>query len=330
MSLFFEEVCQQPKAIRDTIKHNQESCLKSSKPFLITGMGSSLAASELFASYLNLNNLKATAIDNSEILQYVKQELIDQHELIIVSQSGESYEAKQLATLISSVTAITNSPNSSLVQLSERAFFTYAGKESAIASSKSFTTTIALMLMLAEKLTGNKIKEDLLRSADAVENMLKHSESIKNLVGKWINPTKPLILLGRGPSVITARQASLTLKETARIFAEGMSFPQFRHGPFELLEEKPQIIFFNPKGITYEISKTYVEEIADRGAKVLYIADEKLEHSNIKSIEVDSVSEYVSVIPFSLVIQLAAIALSEKRGLVAGEAKVITKITDKQ
>ncbi|MDQ0252984.1 glucosamine--fructose-6-phosphate aminotransferase (isomerizing) [Evansella vedderi] len=329
MSKFFDEVKQQPEAIRKTIALNKESTLKGEKPLLFTGMGSSLAASELLVSYLGSHGIRASAIDNSELLYYYPDTFFQKHDVVVTSQSGESYEAKELAKRYS-VSAITNTPGSSLDKESVHAYYTDAGKEEAIASSKSFTTTVTLMLLLGSKLAGKDLTSDLVKTAEVLEENLAKADDIQQLIGSFIDPTRPLMLLGRGPSVTTTRQGSLTLKETARIYAEGMSAPLFRHGPFELLEENLQAIFFNPKGVTYERNKDYVFELVQRGAKVLYVADEPLEHENIQSVVMDSVNEYCSVIPYSFVIQMAAVILSEQRGLTAGEAKVITKITGKE
>lgn len=330
VSKFFEEVCQQPEAIRNTVLHNQKAELNLEKPLLLTGMGSSLAASELLVSYLGSYGVSASAIDNSELLYYYPNTYFDNYQVVATSQSGESYEAKELCTRYLNTIGITNTPNSSIDQLSKDTFYTYAGREQAIASSKSFTTTAALMLLLGSKLVGKDLSAVLYKTADVIEESLLKASEIQQLIGEFIDPIRPLMVLGRGPSVVTARQASLTLKETARIYAEAMSAPLFRHGPFELLEENLQAIFFNPKGKTYELNQNYVIELANHGGKVLYVSDEPLEHENIQSVVVDSVSEYVSVLPYSFVIQLAAIELSKQRGLVAGEAKVITKITGRE
>ncbi len=330
MSKFFEEVKQQPEAILNTISANQEKELKSNKPLLLTGMGSSLAASELFVSLLNAKGIQAVALDNSELLYYYSDKFLNQYEIIITSQSGESFEARELAGRYEQVMAITNSPESTLDKSAQEVFYTQAGKEEAIASSKSFTTTVALMLQLGSKMVGEDFTEYIREAAKVISTHLERADEYMEKIGSFLNPEKPLVLLGRGPSVYTARQGSLTLKETARIFAEALSAPQFRHGPFELLEEKLQAIFFNPKGNTYEINQKFVLEMADLGAKVLYVSDEAIEHENVLSLEIESINEYVSVIPYSLVVQLAAVELSKKRGLVAGEAKIISKVTGKE
>lgn len=330
MSKFFEEVKQQPDAIRETIRLNGKTSFAPDKPLLLTGMGSSLAAAELLVSYLNLHGIQALAIDNSELLYQYPESFIEGHQLVIVSQSGESFEARKLAERYPHAAAITNSPDGSLAKLAQDVLLTHAGKEEAIASSKSFTTTAALMLLLGSRMAGNDLSDELYCAADVVEEQLEREAEYRALIREYLNPEKPMVLLGRGPSIYTARQGSLTLKETARIFAEAASAPQFRHGPFELIKEKLQAVFFNPKGTTYEINRKYVLEMAELGATVLYVSDEPLEHERVKSLVIPSVSEYVSPVIYSLVIQLAAVELSAVRGLVAGEAQIISKVTGKE
>lgn len=327
---FFKEVSEQPEAIRQTVRQNEFSYLKPSKPLLLTGMGSSLAASELLVSYLNHHGIESTAMDNSELLHYFSPDLLANYSVMITSQSGESYEAKLLSEICPEAFAITNTPTSSLAEKSRIVYYTHAGVENAIASSKSFTTTAALMLLLGSKLTGEDLSQKLMGAADVIESNLLKAEDFKQQIANFIDPEKPLVLLGRGPNISTARQGALTLKETARMFVEGVGASQFRHGPFELIKENLQAIFFNPKGVSFERNQEYVVEMANLGAKILYVSDEPLEHENVESIILPSVHEFVSPIPYSLVIQLAAIVLSEKRGLVAGESEIITKVTGKE
>jgi glucosamine--fructose-6-phosphate aminotransferase (isomerizing) len=329
MSQFLAEVKEQPAAIRETVKRNADLAFESDKPLLFTGMGSSLAASELLVGYLQENGIQAVAVDNSELLYYHSDKFLDLHQVVVVSQSGESYEARKLAERYP-VTAVTNTEGSSLAKSAKRVLYTHAGKERAIASSKSFTTTVALMLLLGAKLAGRSLTEPLFAAADVLERELAREAELRERIASFLDPERPLELLGRGPSLCTARQGALTLKETARMYTEAMSAPQFRHGPFEIIKENLQAVFFNPKGATYEINRNYVLEMAGLGARVLYVSDEPLEHERICSIVMPSVHEYVSVIPYSLVTQLAAVELSARRGLVAGEAKLISKVTEKE
>lgn len=331
MSLFYEEVLEQPKAIKDTITGNigTQFSIDPKKPILFSGMGSSLAASQLAALYVNSFGGMAHAIDSSELLHY-QMEMLDHYNVFVSSQSGESVETRVVVNKNKTVKAFTNSPGSSIAEGACETYYTKATPEKAIASSKSFTTTVALMLYLASKQYGESLEKDILRAADVVDEVLTNSFDEVGEIIKTIDPDRPLLLIGRGPSVTTAEQGGLTLKETARIFSESLSSAQFRHGPYELLKEQFQCFLFNPYGKTYELNKEMAKEIADYGGKVIYISDEHLDYKNIESIKIDSVNEFISPIIYSSVTQIAAVKLSEKKGLVAGEASIISKITGRE
>ncbi|MDN7242744.1 SIS domain-containing protein [Planococcus sp. N028] len=332
MSLFYQEVLEQPKAIKDTIHGNTdvELSLDSTKPILFSGMGSSLAACQLAALYMNRYGGMAQAVDSSELLHY-QMEMLDHYNVFLSSQSGESIETKEVANKHKRAKAFTNSPGSSIANAASETYFTKATPEEAIASSKSFTTMVSLLLYLSSKKFGEPLEEEILQAANVIEEVLESRfEEIGELISKTIDPNQPLLLIGRGPSVITAEQGGLTLKETARIFSESLSSAQFRHGPFELLKEPFQCFLFNPFGETYELNIEMAKEIARLGGKVIYVSDEPLVAENIESIQLNSIDEFVSPIIYSCVVQIAAIMLCEKKGLVAGEASLISKVTGKQ
>jgi glucosamine--fructose-6-phosphate aminotransferase (isomerizing) len=326
-------VLEQPKAIKDTINGNLETelAIDPDKPILLSGMGSSLAASQLAALYINSFGGMAQAIDSSELLHY-QMGMLDHYNVFLGSQSGESIETKEIVNRHKDVKAFTNTPESSVASMASETYFTKATPERAIASSKSFTTTVALMLYLSSKKFGEPLGEELLQAADVIDEVLaERFEEIGDAISRTIDPTLPLLLIGRGPSVVTAEQGGLTLKETARIFSESLSSAQFRHGPFELLKEKFQCFLFNPYGKTFELNREMAKEIASHGGKVVYVSDEALDDDeNIESIVLNSIDEFISPMIYSCVVQIAAIKLCEKKGLVAGEASLISKVTEKQ
>ncbi|MCY9668376.1 hypothetical protein M5X11_26215 [Paenibacillus alginolyticus] len=137
--------------------------------------------------------------------------------------------------------------------------------------------------------------------------------------------------MGRGPSVTTADYDGLLLKETARMFTESLSVAQFRHGRFELVAEKFQCIFFNPPGPSYEANEAFAREIADQGGQVVYISNRAITHPTVSSITlVDAFNEFISPIIYVFFVQLIALEMSHRKGLVAGEAKLVGKVTGKE
>lgn len=333
MNVYLKEVYEQPTAIQITLEANKDQCIihvDRNKPFLFTGMGSSLAAGQLVSLYLNSHGTVAASVDNSELLHY-QTDILDQYNVVVISQSGESIEAIKLIERYPYVIGVTNTPGSSLALRAKEVFYTCAGKEEAITATKTFTTTAALLLQLASKTVQKNMEPSIFQVTKIMEKVLQERSSIGSKTAKFLNVQRPLMFLGRGPSVTTADLSSLLFKEGARVFTESLSLAQFRHGPFELLaDEGFQCFFFNPFGKTFEINHKFAEEIADHGGKVVYISDQELIHPNVLSIQLESINEFVSPVVYAIVPQLAIAEISRQKGLVIGQAELLSKVTVKE
>ncbi|SFD76192.1 glucosamine--fructose-6-phosphate aminotransferase (isomerizing) [Bacillus sp. OV194] len=330
MNVFMKEVAEQPQALKDTLEANRGNYLSLdlNRPLLFTGMGSSLAAGQLAALYLNAKGYPAAAVDTSELLHY-QIPMLKHYQPIIVSQSGESYEACRLAAQLSEYTAITNTPQSTLAQGASQVFYTAAGKEESITATKTFTSTAGLLLQLCSQWVNAPLEQALFQAVSKLETAIKEEE-ISSRIGNFLSEDRPLFLLGRGPSVITSDLGALLLKEAARMQTESLSLGQFRHGPFELLADSFQCILFNPKGTTESLNHNFAIEIAELGGKVVYVSDQALTHPNVLSIQLNSIDDFVSPLIYAYVVQMATAALSQKKGLFLGQATLLSKVTKKE
>ncbi|MDN4073874.1 SIS domain-containing protein [Fictibacillus terranigra] len=328
--MFMKEVAEQPQALKDTLESNRGNhlSLDLNRPLLFTGMGSSLAAGQLAALYLNAKGYPALALDTSELLHY-QLPMLQHYQTIIVSQSGESFEACQLAAQLKEYTAITNTPQSTLTSKASQVFYTLAGKEEAIAATKTFTSTAGLLLQLCSQWANEPLEDALVQAVSGLEAAINEQE-IKNQIESFLSFDQPLFLLGRGPSVITSDLGALLLKEAARMHTESLSLGQFRHGPFELLADSFQCILFNPKGTTTSQNHNFAMEMAELGGKVVYVSDQVLTHPMVLSIQLKSIDEWVSPLIYCYAAQMATAALSQKKGLFLGQATLLSKVTTKE
>ncbi|NRF92435.1 SIS domain-containing protein [Paenibacillus frigoriresistens] len=332
MSKFWNEVLEQPDALLRTLDANRESRIlldETAKPILFTGMGGSLAAAQLASLYLNAKGIVSSAMDTSELLYY-QSKILDNYQIILISQSGESIEAVKFLDTYSNIIGVTNTLGSSVALRSKQVFFTYAGKEESVAASKSFTSTLLLLLLLASRFANDDLEAELLDTIAILTKTIYAKEDFLPLI-QLLHADEPLVLMGRGPSVTTADYGGLLLKETARMFTESLSVAQFRHGPFELVAEKFQCIFFNPPGPSYEANEAFAREIAEQGGQVVYISNRAITHPTVSSITlVDAFNEFTSPIIYVFFVQLIALEMSQRKGLVAGEAKLVGKVTGKE
>src|SRR5258706_2786491 len=184
-SRFFQEILQQPQALRSTLKaFNETSSIDTVKALIeqahtviLTGMGSSLAAAYYGACLLRQQSLRAIALDASELL-HSQQSLLDRHTLLaIISQSGSSAELCKLLDSIEGripVLAITNSPQSQLACRSTAAMFLDSGEEQT-ASTKTYVCSLAMLYLLGTQLCATHITSELPSVIATIEHQFLHS-----------------------------------------------------------------------------------------------------------------------------------------------------------
>ena len=178
--------------------------------------------------------------------------------------------------------SICNTVGSTLARRSCATLYTQAGPEIGVASTKAFTTQVALVYALALALarrTGTLGAESLRRRADALHRVpaqlerfiAEHDESIAALAKRYVD-ARAVLFLGRGLLVPLAREGALKLKEITYIPAEGHPTGELKHGTIALIDAAVPSIFLLPSG-ERELEKTLVSmaEVAARGGPVIAV-----------------------------------------------------------
>lgn len=351
MRKFSEDMIEQPYVLQQvasyySIEEGRE-LLRSSKTLadryagrvVFTGMGSSYAASRLAGNYLWSLGIPAIYVEASELLHYGMKTILDQSLLVLISQSGESVEVKEILQQLApsvEVIGITNDPASTLARRSSLVFPLFAGEESTT-SSKTYTATLAVTLLLCGSIAG--LSPDLTTASIQVASN-KFSELDTNLasidwgqVTEWVQAANAVYLIGRGPAVASALQGALTFKELVKVPAECMEAAQFRHGPLETVTDETLIFVFASQGLTSELAHSFVEELVKCGAKVIVIEEgnARIAHDAgyVRSpggqVKLD---EYFSTLVDIYPVQMAANSLAERLGI--SGFKWITKVTHKE
>jgi glucosamine--fructose-6-phosphate aminotransferase (isomerizing) len=213
--------------------------------------------------------------------------------MIAISQSGETSDT--LAAVESArgfggkVLAITNTRGSLITREADAVLLTHAGPEIAVASTKAFTTQIAVMYLLALGLAearGTLSKEDhrelaleLRRSPDRVEEALALLESedgahrMQRAVGIF-EDARCSLFLGRGVSFPIALEGALKLKEISYLPSEGYPAGEMKHGPIALVDDYCPVVAILGEGVYREKTLSNVEETMARGARVITVAAE--------------------------------------------------------
>ena len=216
-----------------------------------------------------------------------RQPVVSEQELFIaISQSGETADtlaairyAKDLG--YHSTLAICNVVESSLVREASRSIVTRAGPEIGVASTKAFTTQLAVLMIIAAILTENKPKgkasvaelvSQLAHLPAMINEVLELEESIYACASELADATHALYI-GRGVMYPIAMEGALKLKEISYIHAEAYPAGELKHGPLALVDEKMPVIALAPSGQLVEKLKSNLEEISARGGMIFSLTD---------------------------------------------------------
>ncbi len=334
-----KEIHEQPKAIRDTLNGRvikgekikidgfDTNSLKDIKRIFIVACGTAYHAG-LVGKYA-IERLSKTYVDVDIASEFrYRDPIVDKDTLlIVVSQSGETADTlsalrgakeKGIKTL-----AITNVLGSSISREADFVFYTHAGPEISVASTKAYVTQLISMYILAlyfaqEKNTMEndaieKMKEELLLLPKKVHKVLKEEENIKNIAKKIANE-KDIFYIGRGMDYFVAMEGSLKLKEISYIHSQTYAGGELKHGPIALIEDGTKVIAVNTNKNLKGKMDSNVREVITRGAFVLSIVPESFENTqNTYDIVIkipdthEILSPVLAVVPLQLLAYFVAV-----------------------
>jgi len=161
---------------------------------------------------------------------------------------------------------------SSLVQISSISIGLNCGPEIGVAATKSFTSQLAVLYKMVDKICGGCINLDLSKVSESIQKILSDHSNIQEIARK-LKDVSDIYVLGRGIHYPIASEASLKLKELTYIHAEGLPGGELKHGPLALMDSNTYVIMINPNDSTYSDTLTSAREIKARGAKIIGISD---------------------------------------------------------
>jgi glucosamine--fructose-6-phosphate aminotransferase (isomerizing) len=242
---------------------------------------------------------------------------------VFISQSGET--ADTLAALRYAraqnqrIIAVVNQPESSIAREADVILPTLAGPEIGVASTKAFTTQLAVLAAFAIALAraGGAISHQ--REAELVAHLteipsraaevLNHDERLRDIAAT-IAEARDVLYLGRGTAFPLALEGALKLKEISYIHAEGYAAGEMKHGPIALIDESVPVIVLAPNDDLFEKTLGNVEEVMARGGRVVMISDragvDRLGGRLAYGIAVPDCDPFVAPLLYAIPIQLLA------------------------
>jgi glucosamine--fructose-6-phosphate aminotransferase (isomerizing) len=242
---------------------------------------------------------------------------------IFVSQSGET--ADTLAALRYAkaqrqhILAIVNQPESSIAREADIVLPTLAGPEIGVASTKAFTTQLAVLAAFtvavarARGVIGAEREAELVGHLTEIPSrlgeVLHHDERIQ-AIAAGIAEARDVLYLGRGTAFPLALEGALKLKEISYIHAEGYAAGEMKHGPIALIDETVPVVVLAPNDDLFEKTLGNVEEVMARGGRVVMISDAegvaRLEGRLAFGIAVPRCDRFVAPLLYAIPIQLLA------------------------
>jgi len=303
----FKEIMEQPKAVHDTVNPRIKNGrvvldeinltpeqIKSFNKINILACGSAyhvgVVAKYIFEKVLR----KPVEADLASEFRY-RDPIVDSKTLtIVISQSGETADTKEAMKEAkrrgSHVISVVNVVGSAIACESDDVIYTWAGPEIAVATTKAYSTQLAVIYLMAiyfgdilgtinQEEYRNYINE-LEALPDKIRTILDNEERVQYLASKLFN-SKDIFFIGRNIDYALSLEGSLKLKEISYIHSEAYAAGELKHGTISLIEKGTLVIAL----ATHEelIAKTLsnIEEVRTRGAYVLCLACE--DHKEIEN-----------------------------------------------
>ena len=340
-------------AFRDQPLHAVAALLRQHPDLIIAASGSSRHAG--LAAEILLEDLAGLVVDVEYASEYAcRSTTLRRHPdnpspVLVLSQSGET--ADTLAALREAnrrghpTIAVTNVAGSTMTHEATVALPTLAGVELAIPATKSFTTQLALievLALLAARERGALAKEEieerltaLARVPAAIAAQLPAWEKMISGLAEPYSDARTFLYLGRGVHYAIAREGALKLKESSYLHAEGYPSGELKHGPNALVSpEVPLVVLAtvdqdDPESLLrYEKTVSLLYDMREQGARVLALAntgDATIASLASHTISIDSASE--SLLPISEIVplQLFAYFMAVRHGVDVDRPRNLTK-----
>ncbi|MCR5467408.1 MAG: glutamine--fructose-6-phosphate transaminase (isomerizing) [Lachnospiraceae bacterium] len=230
--------------------------------------------------------------------------ILDKNGLVIViSQSGEtadSLEALRLAKNQGIKTlGIVNVVGSSIAREADHVFYTLAGPEIAVATTKAYSTQLIAMDLISVQFgfvrgTIDKAKYEELIAAlktipEKIEKIIEDKERIQWFAAKQAN-AKDIFFIGRGIDYAVSLEGSLKLKEISYIHSEAYAAGELKHGTISLIEDGILVIGVLTQNDLFEKTKSNMVETKSRGAYLMAL-------TTYGHYEIEDTADFVTYIP---------------------------------
>ena len=290
-----KEIHEQPKAVRDTLNSVMvdgkldmsavglsDDDIKRIDQICIVACGSAYHVG-VAAQYV-IEDLAQIPVRTELASEFrYRKPLLSKNELvIIVSQSGETADSLAALRLAKDkgikTLGIVNVVGSSIAREADNVFYTLAGPEIAVATTKAYSTQLIAAYCLAmqfAKVRGTiddakyaDLLEELAQLPDKIQKIIEDKERIQWFAAKQLN-AKDIFFIGRGLDYAVSLEGSLKMKEISYIHSEAYAAGELKHGTISLIEDGTLVIGVLTQGELYEKTVSNMVECKSRGAYLM-------------------------------------------------------------
>lgn len=349
-----KEIHDQPEALKNTILPRiqdglpdftvdgiPDDVLKQPQRIAIAACGTAMHAGLVGKQLIESLARIPVTVDIASEFRYANP-ILDENTLVItVSQSGETADtlaALRLAKEKGAKTlSIVNVKGSSIARESDYVFYTHAGPEIAVASTKAYSVQLAAMYLFAFRiayLKGLRSEEEtkdnakgLMDAIQTVETALTYDKLIQELSSKLTNASN-LFFLGRGLDWALSCEGSIKLKEVSYIHSEAYAAGELKHGTISLITDNVPVIALATQTPVFGKMISNIREVRSRGAMVLMIAKANAEVDASLCdhlIHLPPVGEMFTPFAICVILQYIAYYTAVSRGLNVDQPRNLAK-----
>ena len=296
----FKEIMEQPQALRRAILpriREGEVCfedfglsqdyVRAMSKVYIVACGSSYHVGMVGKYVLERLTRRPVEVALASEFRYMDPIVDGSTLVVVISQSGETLDTmaalREAKRLGAKVLSIVNVVGSSIARESDEVLYTWAGPESAVATTKGYSTQLAVLDLLAlwfARVLGtvapeeyHTILDEMTHLPDKMERVLAERDSIQYFASHWFNHNS-IFFMGRNLDYALGLEGSLKLKEISYLHSEAYASGELKHGTISLVEEGTLVVALGTYNRLFEKAMSNVVEVKARGADVLALTTE--------------------------------------------------------
>lgn len=340
-----KEIHEQPRAIGDTLEaiidanafepalfgRDGAQVLDGVEGVQILACGTSFYAGSVARYWIEAISGLPCSVEIASEYRY-RQAVANPKQLVVtISQSGETLDTMEALKYAKSLghdrtLSICNVPESAIPRASRLVFYTRAGAEIGVASTKAFTTQLVGLFALAATLAKLHGRLDAEREAAYIEDLrhlpgsVQHALNLEPQIALWAErfaPKHHALFLGRGVHYPIALEGALKLKEISYIHAEAYPAGELKHGPLALVDADMPVVVIAPKDGLLEKVKSNMQEVRARGGELFVFTDADSNFEASEGVHVIRTPRHVGVlspIVHTIPVQLLAYHTALSRG----------------